>query len=56
MGTCTGSAQMLTDRKIKSYTDILELNKVLSNSIEGSSNLGIYNFILLREIKVKKGK
>lgn len=56
LGTCTGSSQILTDKKIKSYADIIELNKIITKSIEGSSNLGIYNFILLGKIKVKKGK
>ena len=44
---CSGTIQISRDKKIKRFEDINELNKLISESIEGSSNVSIYNFILL---------
>lgn len=44
---CSGTIQISRDKKIKTFEDINELNKLISESIEGSSNVSIYNFILL---------
>lgn len=47
LGPCTGSVCISRDRKISTIEDITELNKLIEKSIEGSSNVAIYNFILL---------
>lgn len=44
---CTGTTLISRKKKIKTIEDILELNKYIEGKIEGASNLGIYNFILL---------
>ena len=42
-----GDSQISRKKTIKSFKDINEINKFLTDSIEGASNLAIYNFILL---------
>lgn len=44
---CSGTIQVSRDKKIKTFDDINELNKFISESIDGASNVSIYNFILL---------
>ena len=44
---CSGTIQVSRDKKIKTFDDINELNKLISESIDGASNVSIYNFILL---------
>ena len=44
---CTGTVCISRDRKISTSEDITELNKLIEKSIEGSSNVAVYNFILL---------
>lgn len=43
----TGTIQISRKKKIKTFEDINELNKIITENIEGASNLNIYNFILL---------
>lgn len=43
----SGTMQISRKTKIKTFEDINELNKFITESIEGSSNVSIYNFILL---------
>lgn len=47
LGVCSGTIQVSRDKKIKTFDDINELNKFISESIDGASNVTIYNFILL---------
>ena len=56
IGSCSGVSQIYRDKKIKSFKDINELTKFLTESIEGASNLAIYNFILLGKAKVEYGR
>jgi hypothetical protein len=44
---CTGTMKLSRKKKIKTFEDIDEVNKFISESIEGASNLAVYNFILL---------
>ena len=55
LGASNGTSQIYRDKKIKSFEDINEIAKVLTDSIDGASNLAIYNFILLGRNKFKKG-
>lgn len=43
----TGTIQISRKKKIKTFEDINELNKFITESIDGSYNVSIYNFILL---------
>jgi hypothetical protein len=43
----TGTVQISRKKKIKTFEDINELNKLITELIEGSSNVGVYNFVLL---------
>ncbi len=43
----TGTMQISRKKKIKTFEDINEVVKCITESIEGASNLSIYNFILL---------
>lgn len=47
LGYCTGTIQIYRKKKIKTFQDINELNKFITESIDGSSNVAIYNFVLL---------
>ena len=47
LGYCTGTTQISRQKKIKTFEDINELNKFISNRIDGASDVNIYNFILL---------
>ena len=49
---CTGSVQIFRNKKIKSYDDITEICDVIANSIEGATNVSVYNFIYLGKKKV----
>lgn len=42
-----GTTQIYREKKIKTFEDVNELNKFLEERIDGASNLGIYNFILV---------
>ena len=42
-----GTIQISRDKKITTFEDINELNKTITESIEGASNVCIYNLILL---------
>ena len=44
---CDGTSQISRKKKINTFEDINETNKVIADSIEGASNVSIYNFILL---------
>lgn len=44
---CTGTVCISRKNKISTFEDISELNKFITESINGSSNVAIYNFILL---------
>lgn len=46
-----GVSQISRRKKIKTFEDINEINKFLTDSIDGASNLAIYNFILLGKSK-----
>lgn len=52
IGPSTGTSQIYRNKKIKTFEDINELVKFLTESIEGASNLAIVNFILLGRRKV----
>lgn len=43
----TGTMQISRKKKISTFEDINELNKFITESIDGSSNVAVYNFILL---------
>ena len=53
LGSCSGTSQIYRDKKIKSFEDINDLIKFLTERIEGASNLAVYNFIYLGRHKVK---
>jgi hypothetical protein len=44
---CTGTMCISRKKKISTFEDIAEVNKLITESIEGSSNVAVYNFILL---------
>ena len=44
---CNGTIQISRKKKIKTFEDINEINKFIEESIDGATNLSIYNFILL---------
>ena len=44
---CKGTMCISRKKKIKTFEDVAELNKFIAESSEGSSNVGVYNFILL---------
>lgn len=44
---CTGTMCISCKSKISTFEDINELNKLITESIDGSSNVAVYNFILL---------
>lgn len=44
---CDGTIQISRKKKIDTFEDINEINKAIADSIEGASNVCIYNFILL---------
>ena len=44
---CHGTIQISRKKKIKTFEDINELNKWVTDQIDGASNLSINNFILL---------
>lgn len=56
LGPSTGTSQIYRDKKIKTFEDINELVKFLTETIEGASNLSIFNFILLGKRKVEVDK
>ena len=44
----TGTIEISRKKKIKTFEDVNELNKFIeSNSVDGVTNISIYNFILL---------
>ena len=47
----TGTMQISRKKKIKTFEDIREVNKFITDSIEGASNVAVYNFILLGRYK-----
>lgn len=47
LGSSTGTTQLSRKKKIKTFEDINELNKFLTERIEGATNLTVYNFVLL---------
>ena len=44
---CSGTMQISRKKKIKTFEDINAANKFITENIEGSRNVSIYNFILL---------
>lgn len=44
---CEGTMGISRTKKIKTFDDVEEVRKFITDSIEGASNLGIYNIILL---------
>lgn len=47
----SGTMQLSRKKKIKTFEDIREVSKFITDSIEGSSNVAVYNFILLGRTK-----
>lgn len=45
--TSTGTMQISRKKKISTFEDINELNKFITESIDGSSNVAVYSFIFL---------
>ena len=43
----TGTIQLARKKKIKTFEDIREINEFITDSMEGASNVAVYNFILL---------
>lgn len=44
---CSGTTQVLRNKKITSWEDIESIQRLINQRIDGAYNLGIYNFILL---------
>ena len=44
---CHGTVQISRKKKIKTFEDINEINELIEESIDGATNLSIYNFVLL---------
>lgn len=44
---CSGTMQISRKKKIKTFEDINAVNKFITENIEGSRNVSMYNFILL---------
>lgn len=44
---CSGTIQVSRTNKIKTFKDLNDLKEFIEKSIDGASNLSIYNFILL---------
>lgn len=44
---CSGTTQVIRDRKITSWEDIVSIQELITQRIDGAFNLGVYNFILL---------
>lgn len=44
---CSGTSQISRKTKIKTFEDINEVRKCLTESIDGAQNLSVHNFILL---------
>ena len=47
IGMRVGSVQLSRKNKIKTFEDLDDVRDFLTSRIEGASNVGIYNFILL---------
>jgi hypothetical protein len=50
LGSCSGTMQMSRKKKIKTFEDITEVVKCITDRLSGCqkvSNISIYNFILL---------
>jgi hypothetical protein len=47
IGPGTGTIQISRKKKIKTFDDINELNKMITEAIDGSYNVAVSNFILL---------
>ena len=47
LSQCGGTSCISRKKKIKTFDDIIEIQKLLTESIEGSSNMCLDNFILL---------
>ena len=45
--TCHGTMQISRKKKINNFEELNELNKFISDSIDGAKNVSVYNFILL---------
>ena len=43
----SGTIQLSRKKKIKTFEDIRTISEFITESIEGSSNVSVYNFILL---------
>ena len=52
LGYCSGTAQIYRSKKIKSFQDINEIIRFLNDTIEGASNIAVYNYILVGKCKV----
>ena len=44
---CAGTVQISRKKKIKTFEDINELNQLITESINDSTNVSVCNFILL---------
>ena len=53
LGICYGTSQIYRSTKIKSFEDINEIIRFLNDTIDGASNIAIYNYILVGKCKVK---
>lgn len=47
----TGVIQLSRKKKIKTFEDINSIRDIISEQLEGASNIGIYNIILLGKNK-----
>ena len=53
---CAGTIQISRKKKIKTFEDINELNKLIADKIDGATGLTITNFILLGRNNHQKGE
>lgn len=47
LGFCCGTMHLSRKKKIKTFQDLIDINKCITESIEGATNVNVYNFILL---------
>jgi hypothetical protein len=51
LSVCYGTVQIWRPKKIKTFEDINELNKYITEHVDGALNVSVYNFILLGRSK-----
>ena len=47
LSTCSGTIHLSRKNKIKTFEDINDVIKFITDNIDGAKNVSIYNFILL---------